>query len=104
MLTPFSSSLVSKEELKTDQNKLWKTFSVIVRILYFPFGLVLAIFNIAQIAGLFISIIGIPNALVLAKSLGTYFNPVNKICVPKAVETELDRRKAEQQVKKYLDN
>jgi hypothetical protein len=27
--------------------------------------------------------VGIPVALVLAKTVGTYFNPINKICVPK---------------------
>ncbi len=48
-----------------------------------PLGLLLAIATIFQIAGLFISIVGIPVALVLAKTVGTYFNPINKICVPK---------------------
>ncbi|HRR19080.1 MAG TPA: YccF domain-containing protein, partial [Ignavibacteriales bacterium] len=85
LLTPFSSAMISKKDLKADQNKLWQTFGIIVRILYFPFGLFLAVVTVFQIAGLFITIIGIPVALVLAKSLGTYFNPVNKTCVPKAV-------------------
>ena len=80
--------------MKKDQNKLWQTFGIIVRIIYFPFGLILAIVTILQIAGLFISIIGIPIALVLAKALGTYFNHVDKVCVPKAVEDELEKRKA----------
>jgi uncharacterized membrane protein YccF (DUF307 family) len=101
-LTPFSKAMISKSDLKTDQNKLWKTFGIIVRILYFPFGLVLAILTVIQIAGLFISLIGIPVALVLAKSLSTYFNPVNKICVPKAVADELAQRKAKEQVDKDL--
>ncbi|MBL7915460.1 MAG: hypothetical protein JNL49_10490 [Bacteroidia bacterium] len=102
LLTPFSSSMISKKDLNIDQNKLWQSFSIIVRILYFPFGLVLAIVTIFQIAGLFISIIGIPVALVLAKSLGTYFNPVNKICVPKAVQNELEQIKAKEQISKHL--
>ncbi len=103
LLTPFSSAMISKKDLKVDQNKLWKSFSLIVRILYFPFGLCLAIVTIFQIAGLFITIIGIPVALVLAKSLGTYFNPVHKTCVPKAVQNELEQRKAKEQVAKHLD-
>lgn len=102
LLTPFSSAMISKKELKADQNKLWQTFGIIVRILYFPFGLFLAVVTIFQIVGLFISIIGIPVALVLAKSLGTYFNPVNKTCVPKAVADEVTSRKAKEQVDKHL--
>ena len=73
LLTPFSSAMISKKDLNVDQNKLWQSFSFIVRILYFPFGLFLAIATIFQIAALFITIIGIPVALVLAKSLGKYF-------------------------------
>ena len=102
LLTPFSSAMISKKDLNVDQNKLWQSFSFIVRILYFPFGLFLAIATIFQIAALFITIIGIPVALVLAKSLGTYYNPVNKTCVPKAVQNELEQRKAKEQVAKHL--
>ena len=102
LLSPFSSAMISKKELNNDQNKIWQSFSFIVRILYFPFGLILTILTILQIAALFVSIVGIPVALVLAKALGTYFNPVNKICVPKAVQTELEQRKAKEQVAKHL--
>ncbi len=102
LLTPFSSAMVSKKDLNAEQNKLWQSFGIIVRILYFPFGLLLAIATIFQIAGLFISIVGIPVALVLAKTVGTYFNPINKICVPKAVQDELEQRKAKEQVAKHF--
>jgi uncharacterized membrane protein YccF (DUF307 family) len=102
LLTPFSSAMISKKDLEADQNKLWQTFGIIVRIIYFPFGLFLAVVTVFQIAGLFITIIGIPVALVLAKSLGTYFNPVNKTCVPKAVADEVASRKAKEQVDKHL--
>ena len=102
LLTPFSSAMVSKSDLKTDQNPLWKTFGVVVRVIYFPFGLLLAVATMIQIALLFVTIVGIPVALVLAKSLGTYFNPVNKVCVPKAVQDELGRRKAQVVVNKHL--
>ncbi|MEA3496905.1 MAG: hypothetical protein U9R42_12845 [Bacteroidota bacterium] len=99
----YTSAMISKKDLKADQNKLWQTFGIIVRILYFPFGLFLAVVTIFQIASLFISIIGIPVALVLAKSLGTYFNPMNKTCVPKAVADEVASRKAKEQVDKHLN-
>lgn len=102
LLAPFSSAMVSKKDLNIDQNQLWKSFGIIIRIIYFPFGLFLAIATIFQIAGLFITLIGIPVALVLAKSLGTYFNPVDKKCVPKAVKDELEQRKAKSEVEKHL--
>jgi len=102
LLAPFSKSMVDKSDLNIDQNALWKSFGLIVRIIYFPIGLVLALLTILQITGLFISLVGIPMAIILAKSLGTFFNPVNKKCVPKAVEDELERRKAVAAVEKHL--
>ena len=102
LLTPFSSAMISKKDLKGDQNKLWQSFGIIVRILYFPFGLFLAIVTVFQIVGLFFSIIGIPIAIVLAKSIGTFFNPVNKTCVPKVIADEVTVRKAKDQADKYL--
>ncbi|MFA5326412.1 MAG: YccF domain-containing protein [Prolixibacteraceae bacterium] len=100
LLAPFSSAMIDKKDIKADQNAAWKTFGLIVRIVYFPFGLFLAVVTIFQIVGLFITIVGIPVAVVLAKSLGTYFNPVNKICVAKAVADEVESRKAKAQVEK----
>lgn len=94
LLTPFSAAMIDKHELKPDQNKLWRAYGCIVRIIYFPFGLILAVIVICKIIGLFVSLIGIPVALVLAKSLGTFFNPVNKVCVPIEVSEEVNRRKA----------
>lgn len=102
--TPFGHAMVSKSKLAGEApNKLWSTYSTIVRIIYFPFGLILTIIGVFQVVGLFISIIGIPIALVLAKSLGTYFNPINKVCVHSAVTDELERRKAQQQIDKHLN-
>lgn len=100
LLAPFSNSMISKSDIQADQNAAWKIFGIIVRILYFPFGLFLAVVTVFQIAGLFVTIVGIPVALVLAKSLGTYFNPVNKTCVSKAVADEVASRKAKEQVDK----
>lgn len=82
LLTPFSRKMVSRNTLNRRQNRLWQAYGIIVSILYFPIGLVLAIITICQIVGLFFSIVGIPVAIVLAKSLGTFFSPVNKVCVP----------------------
>ncbi len=102
LFAPFTHEMVSKSQLSKEQNKLWKSFSTIIMILYIPFGLLLALMAVIQVVGLFISILGIPAALVIAKSLGTYFNPVNKKCVPYAVKEELERRKAQADVAKHL--
>jgi uncharacterized membrane protein YccF (DUF307 family) len=99
---PFGNAMVSKSELNVEQNTAWKAYSTIVMILYFPFGLFFTIVAVFQVAGLFISIIGIPAGLVVAKSLGTYLNPVNKKCVPSAVTDELERRKGQAAVDKHL--
>ena len=82
---PFGNAMVSKNDLNVEQNKAWKTYSTIIMIIYFPFGLFLMICAIFQVIALFISIFGIPAGLVVAKSLTTYLNPVNKKCVPSAV-------------------
>lgn len=103
LLKPFSNEMINKKEIDSEQNKLWKTFGFLIRILYFPYGLFITIVTIFQIALLFVSIIGAPVALVLAKSLGTFFNPVNKVCVPKSVADELSKRKSEKQVDEFLN-
>lgn len=94
LMTPFSSEMISKNDLNRKQNLLWKSYGFIISIIYFPFGLVLTIVTIAQIVGMFVSIVGIPGAIILAKSLGTYFNPVNKICVTTETANEVRARKA----------
>ena len=95
--------MVSKSDLNEEQNSAWKVYSTIVMIIYFPFGLFLSIIAVIQVIGLFITIIGIPAALVVAKSLGTYLNPVNKKCVPSAVNDELERRKGQDAINKHLN-
>jgi uncharacterized membrane protein YccF (DUF307 family) len=99
---PFGNDMVSQNSLNVGQNPAWKAYATLVMILYFPFGLLLTIVAVFQVVGLFVSIIGIPAALVVAKSLGTFLNPVNKICVPSAVTDELERRKAQAYVDKHM--
>ncbi|MCH4897134.1 hypothetical protein E0494_10550 [Marinilabiliaceae bacterium JC040] len=81
LMLPFSSVMVSKKALNQKQNIIWRSYSFLVRIFYFPIGLIMSIIVIFQILGLCISIIGIPQAIILAKSLSTYYNPVNKVCI-----------------------
>lgn len=105
LLSPFSKAMVSREDLDQltgeYQTGGMQAFSTIVRILYFPFGLFAAISALCIIVGEFISIIGIPSGIVWAKSLSTIFNPVNKICVPRAVAMEIERRKDAGTLEKY---
>ncbi len=102
LLAPFGQAMVSKTELKVEQNPAWQAYSTIIMILYIPFGLVFVVLNAIQVFLFCLSIIGIPVALVIAKSLGTVLNPVNKICVSSAVADELVRRKASAEVAKYV--
>lgn len=95
LFSPFSSSMVKQSDLGIQQNEAWQAYSTIVKIVWLPFGLLIGILVVIQIAFLFITIIGIPVAVVLAKSLGTYVNPVGKKCVTKAVSDEMDRRGAQ---------
>ena len=103
LFAPFGRAMVSRSELDIKQNKAWKAYSTVIMILYIPiFGIPMAILAVIQVACLFISIIGIPVALVIAKSIGTYFNPINKKCVHQAVSAELERKKGQAEVEKYL--
>ena len=102
LLAPFSRSMVSKAELNVEQGAVWKSYSKIIMVLYFPLGLLMALVGVIQVAGLCITIIGIPMAIIIAKSLGTYLNPVNKKCVPSAVAAELESRKAKAEVERHL--
>ena len=94
LLAPFGNEMVSKASLNVKQNPVWEAYSTIVMILYLPFGVLFVILNAIQVFALCFSIVGIPVALVIAKSLGTVLNPVNKVCVPSEVAEEMARRNA----------
>lgn len=102
---PHGYAMVSKGDLELLTEKKrplwWKIFALIIRILYFPVGLTLAV--LGAFAGLlqFITIIGIPQGLVTMKSIGTYFNPVNKVRVPQAVADQIQEIKRERAIQRY---
>lgn len=106
MLAPFNKGLVSRKELELltgeKQNEFVKAWSIIIRILYFPFGLFAAMTSVMMIAAEFVTLIGIPCGLVEAKTLSTIFNPINKKCVPRVVAEEIERRKASNTLNKYV--
>ena len=92
-LAPYSYSMIDKRELHPNKsgNILYAILCLIVRILYFPLGVMCC------------TIVLLPMAIPYAKSLSTFFNPVGKVCVPVAVMDELERRKAEKEVDAYLN-
>lgn len=103
LLAPFSNVMVSKKKLDIKQNPLWKKYGLLIQILYFPFGFLMAISSLMSVVGLAVTVVGIPLAIVIAKSLSTYINPVNKICVPEAVASELETQKARQRLNRYAE-
>lgn len=94
-LAPFTRRMVRDSDLDPHAKfGMWNAYPWLVMILWFPFGLVLAVGAVVQVFFLCLSIVGIPVAIVVAKSIGTIFNPVGKRCVSAAVADELERRAA----------
>ena len=104
LLLPFNSVMIKKSDTDLAQNKAWKVYGFLLMVFYVPFiGLPLLLLNVIQIFCLFCTIVGIPVAIVLAKSLGTLFQPVGKICVPRAVGEIVEQRKANKEVSRYFN-
>lgn len=82
LLLPFSYDMVTAGDLGIRQNPVWRVYSTVIMVLYLPFGLVAFLCGLLQAVALTLTIIGIPAALVIIKSLPTYLNPVGKKCVP----------------------
>lgn len=99
-LAPFGHEMVASSDAMPNQetNPAWKTYSTVIMILWLPLGLLLAIATIIQVVLLFLTIIGIPVAAVLAKTVGTMFNPVGKVCVSVEVANEIRRQAAQAQL------
>ena len=107
LLSPYSNSMVKKEDLrllnpKLDDDWLLDGFlGVISRILFFPFGLISAGLGLLSAISWFCSIIGILPGIVYWKLLPTLFNPVGKVCVPKEVADEIEKLKKGDVLSKY---
>ena len=102
-LAPFGHEMVKQSELgatssATPTSAAWQTYSTIVMIVWLPFGLLFALLTIFQVAILFLSIIGIPVAMALAKTLGTIFNPVGRVCVSSDLAAEIRSQAAKAQL------
>lgn len=81
LMFPFTRKMVPVSETGAERNPLWAAYSAIIMVFYLPFGFVAFLFGLVQCLGLAITIIGLPGAYIIFKSLGTYFNPVGKVCV-----------------------
>ncbi len=97
---PFGNVMVNKKLLNKEENSLLEAYKIIVMIIYLPLGLMLWVMGLLQTIALFCTIIGIPVAIVMAKSLSTFFNPINKVKISAAMFEEIERRKASE----TLDN
>ncbi len=83
LMGPFTNRMVDRSlRPDDDPNLLWTTYGFLIKIIYVPFiGLPLTIVTLFQIIGLICSVVGIPMAIILFKSLGTYLQPVDKVCM-----------------------
>ncbi len=102
LLAPYSYEMVNKSDLNITQNPVWEAYSFVIMLFYLPFGVFFAIVGAIQVAGLFLSIVGIPVAIPVAKSLGTYLNPVGKVCVPVGVGQAVQSENIRREVDKYM--
>jgi hypothetical protein len=97
LFLPFTHDMVHKKKgsITDAVHMTYQTYANIVKVIYIiVFGIWLFIGGIFTVIGQFITIIGIPCAIVLAKSLGTIFNPVDKVCISHDLAEELRRRVA----------
>ncbi len=102
-LAPFTRAMVSEKALKPNvqHTGAWNVLSTIIFILYVPFGLLVCVMSIFQMIMLCITIILIPLAVPIAKSLSTFFNPIGKICVPIGVRDIMENQAAQNAYNKY---
>ncbi len=105
LLAPFSQAMVTEKRAMPNvrHGSAWKTLSIILLILYLPFGLFTCVAMLCSIIFYFFTIIFIPLAIVLAKALSTCFNPIGKVCVPIGVKELMDRKDAEAMYEQYCN-
>ena len=96
LLSPFSNEMVDTGAIGREQNPYWRVYGTIVWILYLPLGIIACITGVIATILMAISIIGIPCAIVEAKSLGFYLKPVGRVCVPAGLSDEIRRRQIEE--------
>ena len=103
LLAPYTKKMIRRKDLGGQADGLWNRYESIVGILWLPIGILMALLVAIQTGLMFLSIIGIPIAVVLAKSIGTYLNAVGKVCVNREVADELAREKAQKAISAARD-
>ena len=107
LLAPCSRNMVQRKGVKGDyRSGTWRVWSTVVWVLYLPFGVLLSILLVVDMALFLVAslptIVGVPvavfQAYVIAKSLGTALNPVGKKCVHYLVAEEADRERAREKL------
>lgn len=98
LLWPYGYAMIKDPSPQETRNRTWETYSKIVMLLYIPIGAILVVVTAIQGVLLFLTIIGIPVALVLFNSLGTIFNPVGKKCVPVSLAQAIEINKANKKI------
>lgn len=97
MAFPFGKVIISETELKGKENvaAVRRIGGLIANILWLPFGILCFLLNIASMIACAITIIGIPIAVVIAKSCKFLLWPVGAKVVTKEDAASLKMRNAE---------
>ena len=93
LFLPFTHDIVRKKNNPSGGAlcKSYHAYATIVKVVYILFfGIWLYIVGLLAVIAQFVTIIGIPGAIVLAKSLHTIFNPVDKICIRHNKEPDVE--------------
>ena len=107
LLAPCSRNMVRRKEVKGEHRSgTWRVWSSVLWVVYLPFGVVLSVLLIVSTAIFLVAsiptIVGVPlaafQAYIIAKSLGTALNPVEKKCVHYLVAEEAEREKAREKL------
>lgn len=93
LFLPFSYDMVRKKNNPSGGalRKSYHAYATIVKVVYILlFGIWLYIVGLVAVIAQFVTIIGIPGAIVPAKSLHTIFNPMDKICIRRNKEPDVE--------------
>lgn len=96
-LAPFSRSLISQTDTNEKNSAAWDVLSTILFIIYLPIGIIVSGLFLYDAALQCLTIVGIPMAIPIIKSLSAIFNPIGKKCVSSEVKDMIDRKKARQE-------
>ena len=94
---PFSLEMHNRSDVTTkERSNTMKWLGKLCFVLYVPFGIILWLIGIVQCIALFVTIVGIPAGAVMAKSLSTLYNPIDKVCVDRDVANIIRTKIAEE--------